>query len=188
MENTSDSFMPRPLLFCLKSGRSVCYSVPDNNEFNAGEVARSIDRFLETLDKENRIMFVRRYWHSDSIADLRQYAAEHGLTVVDEYIDDGWSGTNFERPSFQRMIDDIEDGKINCVVTKDLSRLGRNYIETGRFIDLEFPRYNTQFIAVNENFDSNGGDRFLVAVWNLLNELYAMDISNKQKKSNRAKK
>ena len=79
MENTSDSFMPRPLLFCLKSGRSVCYSVPDNNEFNAGEVARSIDRFLETLDKENRIMFVRRYWHSDSIADLRQYAAEHDL-------------------------------------------------------------------------------------------------------------
>lgn len=61
---------------------------------------------------------------------LRQYAAEHGLTVVDEYIDDGWSGTNFERPSFQRMIDDIEDGKINCVVTKDLSRLGRNYILT----------------------------------------------------------
>ena len=56
---------------------------------------------------------------------LRQYAAEHGLTVVDEYIDDGWSGTNFERPSFQRMIDDIEDGKINCVVTKDLSCLGR---------------------------------------------------------------
>ena len=54
---------------------------------------------------------------------LRQYAAEHGLTVVDEYIDDGWSGTNFERPSFQRMIDDIEDGKINCVVTKDLSQL-----------------------------------------------------------------
>ena len=54
-----------------------------------------------------------------SLQMLRQYAAEHGLTVVDEYIDDGWSGTNFERPSFQRMIDDIEDGKINCVVTKD---------------------------------------------------------------------
>ena len=59
---------------------------------------------------------------------LRQYAAEHGLNVIDEYIDDGWSGTNFDRPDFQRMIDDIEDGKINCVVTKDLSRLGRNYI------------------------------------------------------------
>lgn len=70
---------------------------------------------------------------------LRQYAAEHGLTVVDEYIDDGWSGTNFERPSFQRMIDDIEDGKINCVVTKDLSRLGRNYILTGQYTEIYFP-------------------------------------------------
>ena len=55
---------------------------------------------------------------------LRQYAAEHGLNVIDEYIDDGWSGTNFDRPDFQRMIEDLEDGKINCVVTKDLSRLG----------------------------------------------------------------
>ena len=71
---------------------------------------------------------------------LRQYAAEHGLTVVDEYIDDGWSGTNFERPSFQRMIDDIEDGKINCVVTKDLSRLGRNYILTGQYTEIYFPQ------------------------------------------------
>ena len=71
---------------------------------------------------------------------LRQYAAEHGLTVVDEYIDDGWSGTNFERPSFQRMIDDIEDGKINCVVTKDLSRLGRNYILTGQYTETLWTR------------------------------------------------
>lgn len=82
----------------------------------------------------------------------------------------------------------VKSRQVERILVKDLSRLGRNYIETGRFIDLEFPRYNTQFIAVNENFDSNGGDRFLVAVWNLLNELYAMDISNKQKKSNRAKK
>ena len=59
---------------------------------------------------------------------LRLYAKEHHLNVIDEYIDDGWSGTNFDRPSFQRMIEDIEAGKINCVVTKDLSRLGRNYI------------------------------------------------------------
>ena len=59
---------------------------------------------------------------------LRLYAKEHHLNVIDEYIDDGWSGTNFDRPSFQRMIEDIEAGKINCVVTKDLSRLARNYI------------------------------------------------------------
>ena len=68
---------------------------------------------------------------------LRQYAAEHGLNVIDEYIDDGWSGTNFDRPDFQRMIDDIEDGKINCVVTKDLSRLGRNYILTGQYTEID---------------------------------------------------
>ena len=61
---------------------------------------------------------------------LRQYAAEQGLNVIGEYVDDGWSGTNFERPDFQRMMDDIEDGKVNCVVTKDLSRLGGNYVLT----------------------------------------------------------
>ena len=70
---------------------------------------------------------------------LRQYAQEHGLSVVDEYIDDGWSGTNFDRPAFQRMIDDIEDGKINCVITKDLSRLGRNYVMTAQYTDFYFP-------------------------------------------------
>ena len=66
---------------------------------------------------------------------LRDYAQTHGLLVVNEYVDDGWSGTNYDRPGFQRMIDDIEDGKINCVVTKDLSRLGRNYILTGQYTD-----------------------------------------------------
>lgn len=65
---------------------------------------------------------------------LRDYAQSHGLFVVNEYVDDGWSGTNYDRPGFQRMIDDIEDGKINCVVTKDLSRLGRNYILTGHLL------------------------------------------------------
>ena len=70
---------------------------------------------------------------------LRDYANEQGFLVVDEYVDDGFSGTNFERPSFKRMIEDIEDGKINCVVTKDLSRLGRNYILTGQYTELYFP-------------------------------------------------
>ena len=67
---------------------------------------------------------------------LREYAQANGLYVVGEYVDDGWSGTNYDRPGFQRMIDDIEDGKINCVVTKDLSRLGRNYILTGQYTDV----------------------------------------------------
>ena len=80
---------------------------------------------------------------------LRLYAKEHHLNVIDEYIDDGWSGTNFERPSFQRMIEDIEAGKINCVVTKDLSRLGRNYIMTGQYTELYFPSHNVRYINVN---------------------------------------
>lgn len=70
---------------------------------------------------------------------LRKYAEQNGFYVVDEYIDDGYSGTNFERPSFKRMIDDIENDRINCVITKDLSRLGRNYLLTGQYIELFFP-------------------------------------------------
>ena len=85
---------------------------------------------------------------------LRKYAAEHGLNVVDEYIDDGYSGTNFDRPAFQRMIDDIEAGKINCVITKDLSRLGRNYLLTGQYIELYFPAHNVRYIAVDNGVDS----------------------------------
>ena len=85
---------------------------------------------------------------------LRLYAKEHHLNVIDEYIDDGWSGTNFDRPSFQRMIEDIEAGKINCVVTKDLSRLGRNYIMTGQYTELYFPSHNVRYIAIDDGVDS----------------------------------
>ena len=104
---------------------------------------------------------------------LRQYAAEHGLTVVDEYIDDGWSGTNFERPSFQRMIDDIEDGKINCVVTKDLSRLGRNYILTGQYTEIYFPSKGVRYIAINDNVDTDSSEsNDLMPFKNLFNEWF----------------
>ena len=112
---------------------------------------------------------------------LRQYAAEHGLTVVDEYIDDGWSGTNFERPSFQRMIDDIEDGKINCVVTKDLSRLGRNYILTGQYTEIYFHSKGVHYIAINDNVDTINGESELAPFLNILNEMHARQTSKKVK-------
>ena len=105
---------------------------------------------------------------------LRQYAAEHGLTVVDEYIDDGWSGTNFERPSFQRMIDDIEDGKINCVVTKDLSRLGRNYILTGQYTEIYFPS------TAKRRSPVTGGRRFLLPGRPFLACAFRMAVYNKR--------
>jgi site-specific DNA recombinase len=112
---------------------------------------------------------------------LRQYAAEYGLTVVDEYIDDGWSGTNFERPNFQRMIDDIEDGKINCVVTKDLSRLGRNYILTGQYTEIYFPSKGVRYIAINDNVDTLNGESELAPFLNILNEMHARQTSKKVK-------
>ena len=103
---------------------------------------------------------------------LRRYAAEHGLTVVDEYIDDGWSGTNFDRPNFQRMIDDIEGGKINCVVTKDLSRLGRNYILTGQYMGIYFP---------------SKGESELAPFLNILNEVHARQTSKNVKAAMRTR-
>ena len=70
---------------------------------------------------------------------LQQYAKEHGLSVYGEYVDDGWSGTNFERPSFQRMMDDVEAGKVNCIVTKDLSRFGREHVMMDYYLEFVFP-------------------------------------------------
>lgn len=112
---------------------------------------------------------------------LRQYASEHGMCVVDEYIDDGWSGTNFDRPSFQRMIDDIEDGKINCVVTKDLSRLGRNYILTGQYTEIYFPSKGVRYVAINDNVDTENGESELAPFLNILNEMHARQTSKKVK-------
>lgn len=110
---------------------------------------------------------------------LRKYAGEHNINVYDEYIDDGWSGTNFDRPEFQRMITDIENGKINCVIVKDLSRLGRNYILTGQYTELYFPSHNVRFIAVNDNVDSINGDNEFAPFKNIINEWYARDVSRK---------
>lgn len=112
---------------------------------------------------------------------LQEYARTHGLCVVGEYVDDGWSGTNYDRPGFQRMIDDIEDGKINCVVTKDLSRLGRNYILTGQYTEIYFPSKGVRYIAVNDNVDTLNGESELAPFLNILNEMHARQTSKKVK-------
>ena len=118
---------------------------------------------------------------------LRKYASENGLSVVDEYIDDGYSGTNFDRPGFQRMIGDIEEGKIDCVVTKDLSRLGRNYILTGQYTDFYFPSKGVRYIAVNDNYDTLSGENELAPFLNILNEMHARETSKKVTAGFRAK-
>ena len=112
---------------------------------------------------------------------LHDYAQTHGFNVVSEYVDDGWSGTNYDRPGFQRMIDDIEDGKINCVITKDLSRLGRNYILTGQYTEVYFPSKGVRYIAVNDNVDTLNGESELAPFLNILNEMHARQTSKKVK-------
>jgi len=113
---------------------------------------------------------------------LTRYCRENGFAISDIYIDDGWSGTNSNRPSFQRMLSDIEDGKINCVITKDLSRLGRNYLETGGYTEVYFPEHNCRYIAVTDGVDTaNGSTMDITPFKNLLNDMYAQDISKKIK-------
>jgi len=87
-------------------------------------------------------------------AMLRSYAEENGFIVYDEFVDDGWSGTNFDRPAFKRMIEAIEQKRVNLVITKDLSRLGRDYITTGQYTELYFPSKGVRYIAINDGYDS----------------------------------
>ncbi len=115
---------------------------------------------------------------------LTRYCRENGFAISEIYVDDGWSGTNSNRPSFQRMLSDIEDGKINCVITKDLSRLGRNYLETGGYTEVYFPEHNVRYIAVTDGVDTAKGSTMDITPFkNLLNDMYAQDISKKIKSS-----
>lgn len=113
---------------------------------------------------------------------LTRYCRDNGFTICQTYIDDGWSGTNSDRPAFQRMLSDIEDGKINCVITKDLSRLGRNYIEVGGYTELFFPEHGVRYIAITDGVDTSKGSTMDITPFkNLLNDMYAQDISRKIK-------
>lgn len=110
---------------------------------------------------------------------LRSYAADKGYLVFDEYVDDGWSGTNFDRPDFKRMIADIEAKKINLVITKDLSRLGRDYITTGQYTEIYFPSKGVRYIAINDGYDSDSPYTDIAPFKNVINEMYARDTSKK---------
>ena len=110
---------------------------------------------------------------------LQTYARENGFTVYGEYVDDGWSGTNFNRPSWKRLLQDIEDKKVNLVITKDLSRLGRDYIATGQYTEIYFPSKGIRYIAVNDGYDSDRPYTDIAPFKNIINEMYARDTSNK---------
>ena len=118
---------------------------------------------------------------------LSRYASENGFYNISYYIDDGYSGTNFERPGFERLVKDIENGKIGIVITKDLSRLGRDYLKTGFYTEVFFPNNKIRYIAVNDNVDSAHGDNEFTPFKNIINEWYARDISKKIKSAYRTK-
>jgi len=120
-------------------------------------------------------------------AMLSQYAAEHNFFVVETYVDDGYSGLNFERPNFNRMIDDVEDGKIDIVITKDLSRLGRDHLKVGYFTEIYFPTKRIRYIAVNDNVDTANNNNDIAALKNVMNEFYSRDNSRKIRSSIKAR-
>lgn len=121
---------------------------------------------------------------SDSIVNQRdmliKYAKENGFCNAEVFVDDGYSGVSFNRPGFQRLLELMENGKVETLITKDLSRLGRNYLEVGQYTEIMFPRWNVRYIAINDNYDSlytEGNE--LAPFKNLFNEWYARDTSKK---------
>ena len=113
---------------------------------------------------------------------LTNYVREHGWTIYDEYVDDGISGTSFDRPGVQRMLDDAKNGRINLIICKDLSRFGRNYIQVGQYTDYIFPMYGIRFIALNDGIDtlnSDSADMDMMPIRNVFNEWHAANTSKK---------
>lgn len=119
---------------------------------------------------------------------LENYAQEHGFANIQHYTDDGYSGGSFDRPGWKKLIDDIEKGKVATVIAKDMSRIGRNYLEVGYYTEIYFGQKNIHFIAVSNNVDSNNqGSSEFAPFLNIMNEWYLRDCSNKIKASKRSK-
>ena len=112
---------------------------------------------------------------------LTNYVKDNGYTLFDIYIDDGYTGTNFERPGFKRMLKDLEDGKVNMVITKDLSRLSRDYIGTGEYVEKWFPAHNIRYVALTDNIDTafDNANNDIAPFKAVLNDMYAKDLSKK---------
>lgn len=120
-------------------------------------------------------------------AILTDYCKQQGYQVYKIYVDDGYSGMNFDRPGFRELLEDIEQDRINMVITKDLSRLGRDYIMTGYYSEIYFHAKGVRYVALSDNFDSLKGNNDIAPFKNILNDMYARDISNKIRNAKRAR-
>jgi len=120
--------------------------------------------------------------HAQRELVLKYIESQPDMTCCGIYCDNGRTGTNFERPEFERLMSDIRKGKINCIVVKDLSRFGRHYLETGNYLERIFPFLNVRFVAVNDNFDTLTAERneagYIVPLKNIFNSAYSKDISS----------
>ena len=116
---------------------------------------------------------------------LQKYSKENGFSNTRYYVDDGYTGTNFNRPGFQKLLEDIDLGYVSTVIVKDMSRLGRDYLQVGYYTDTYFPDRNIRFIAINDCVDSADGENELAPFRNVMNEMYARDISRKIRSSHR---
>ena len=140
------------------------------------------------LSKEDGDLSSGEKKESNSIANQRKLIEDYlsrnpEITLVQEFCDDGYTGANFDRPDFQRMMEQVKTGKINCIIVKDLSRFGRDYIDSGRYIEKIFPSLGIRFIAINDNYDSaqsqQAGNEIILPFKNLINDSYSRDISIK---------
>ena len=152
--------------------------VEQRNHYNAAIYCR-LSRDDETHGDSSSIQTQK--------AMLSKYASDNGWRIADYYVDDGISGTTFERRDFQRLLGDIDDGKVNMVLTKDLSRLGRDYLKTGYYTEVYFPENDVRYIAVNDGIDTLKQDNDIAPFKNILNEMYAKDISKKIKSAYKVK-
>ena len=164
-------------------------------------ISRKERKLLESLNKIYSVgLYIRLSREDDDKTEMSEsitnqkslllhYVKENNLRVYDIYIDDGFSGTNFDRPDFNRLLNDIELGKINMVITKDMSRLGRDYIGTGNLIEKYFPEHNVRYIAVTDNIDTflDSSNNDIAPFKAIMNDMYAKDISKKIKSSLKAK-
>ena len=166
------------------SGRKSKYSSENLNTENIKTWLVAVYIRLSQEDDDNG----ENKKESDSITSqkalLNEFIEEHDdLVVYDTYVDDGYTGTDFDRPGFQKLLEDMRSGNINCVIVKDLSRLGRNYIEVGNYIEQIFPLFNIRFIAINDSVDSfknpTSTNTILVPFKNLINDEYCRDTSIK---------
>ena len=161
------------------------YNQLSENHKNLKDINFFVAIYVRLSKEDDKYQKDNKAEKSESIENqikfLKSFVSEQGWTVVDIYVDDGYSGTNFNRPGFIKMKKDIETGRVNLVVTKDLSRLGREYIETGFYVEKYFPQKNVRYIAVNDGvdtFDQNNNND-VTPFKAVLNDMYAKDISKK---------